>query len=145
MKRDHRTRENLNDVPDWLRKKKCPKKDAIMSGKRIMPKNITGKETLETLIDNTFLAYNSARLKEGCALYTDRMLEDDVTVGMSLAGAMTPAGIGCSAIIPLIKAGFVDWIVATGANMYRVQHAAPRRHAPRRRPGTQGKRRRPYL
>ncbi|HRZ86895.1 MAG TPA: deoxyhypusine synthase [bacterium] len=124
MKRNHRTRENLNELPDWLKKKKCPKKDAIMSGKRILPKNITGKETVEALIDNTFLAYNGARLKEGCLLYTERMLENDVTVGMSIAGAMTPAGVGCSAIIPLIKAGFVDWIVATGANLYHDLHFA---------------------
>ena len=43
---------------------------------------------------------------------------------MSLAGALTPAGLGCSAIVPLIKAGFVDWIVATGANMYHDLHFA---------------------
>jgi deoxyhypusine synthase len=52
------------------------------------------------------------------------MLEPDVTVGMSLAGALTPAGLGCSCIVPLIKAGFVDWIVATGANLYHDLHFA---------------------
>src|SRR3989475_9075117 len=46
------------------------------------------------------------------------MLEDDVTVGMSLTGAMTPAGLGMSTIIRLIEAGFIDWIVSTGANLY---------------------------
>jgi len=43
---------------------------------------------------------------------------------MSLAGALTPAGLGASAVIPLIKAGFVDWIVATGANLYHDMHHA---------------------
>jgi deoxyhypusine synthase len=43
---------------------------------------------------------------------------------MSLSGALTPAGLGCSSIIPLIKAGFVDWIVATGANLYHDMHFA---------------------
>jgi len=52
------------------------------------------------------------------------MLEDDVTVGMSFAGALTPAGMGCSSIVPLIKAGFVDWLVATGANLYHDMHFA---------------------
>ena len=52
------------------------------------------------------------------------MLEPDVTIGMSLAGALTPAGLGCSSIVPLIKAGFVDWIVATGANLYHDLHFA---------------------
>jgi len=45
-------------------------------------------------------------------------------VGMSVAGALTPAGLGCSAIVPLIKAGYVDWIVATGANLYHDMHHA---------------------
>ncbi|MPM84713.1 Deoxyhypusine synthase-like protein [bioreactor metagenome] len=52
------------------------------------------------------------------------MLSPDVTIGMSLSGALTPAGMGCSSIIPLIKAGFVDWIVATGANLYHDMHFA---------------------
>ena len=50
------------------------------------------------------------------------MLADDVTVGMSLSGAMTPAGLGMAAIIPLMRAGFIDWIVSTGANLYHDTH-----------------------
>ena len=124
MKRSHRTREDLSELPDWLRQKKCPHKDKYLSGKRIMPKGITGKEKLADMIGETFLAYNAARLREGCELFTQKMLEPDVTVGMSLAGALTPAGLGCSCIIPLIKAGFVDWVVATGANLYHDMHFA---------------------
>jgi deoxyhypusine synthase len=41
---------------------------------------------------------------------------------MSLTGALTPAGLGMSAIIPLIENGFVDWIVSTGANLYHDTH-----------------------
>ncbi len=52
------------------------------------------------------------------------MLDPDVTIGMSISGALTPAGLGCSSIIPLIKAGFVDWIVSTGANLYHDMHFA---------------------
>jgi deoxyhypusine synthase len=51
------------------------------------------------------------------------MLADDVTIGMSLTGALTPAGLG-SSIRPLIENGFVDWIVSTGANMYHDTHFA---------------------
>lgn len=99
-------------------------KQQFLCGQRILPKPITGKESLEDLIGNAFLAYNAARLQEACRLYADRMLQPDVTVGMSLAGALTPAGLGASAMIPLIKAGFVDWIVATGANLYHDMHHA---------------------
>jgi len=124
MKRTHRMREDLAELPDWLRKKKCPKKAAYLSGKRIMPKGITGRESLSAMMRETFLAYNAARLREGCQLFTEKMLEHDVTVGLSLAGALTPAGLGCSCVIPLIKAGFVDWIVSTGANLYHDLHFA---------------------
>jgi len=89
-----------------------------------MPRNLTGRERLTYVIDEVFLAYNAARLKEGCQLFVEKMLEPDVTIGMSLAGALTPAGLGCSSVIPLIKAGFVDWIVATGANLYHDLHFA---------------------
>lgn len=117
-----RYREDLTETPEWLKAKKCPHREKFMSGKRILPKNLTGKEKLADLIDNTFLAYNSARLKEGCQLFVEKMLDQDVTIGMSLSGALTPAGLGCSAVVPLIKAGFVDWIVATGANLYHDMH-----------------------
>jgi deoxyhypusine synthase len=128
MARTERTkilsREDVSEMPDWLKEKRCPHKKKYMSGKRIMPKNLTGRENLVHIVDNTFLAYNSARLKESCQLFADKMLAPDVTIGMSVSGALTPAGLGCSCIIPLIKAGFVDWIVSTGANLYHDMHFA---------------------
>ena len=119
-----RSREDVSEMPEWMKKKQCPNKAQYMAGRRIMPRNLTGKEKLADLVDGVFLAYNSARLKEACQLFTEKMLEPDVTIGMSLSGALTPAGLGCSCIIPLIKAGFVDWIVATGANLYHDMHFA---------------------
>jgi deoxyhypusine synthase len=93
-----------------------------LRGGRIEPKKIDGTETTADLIDNAFLAYNAARLREGCQLFTKRMLENDVTVGMTLTGALTPAGLGMAALIPLIESGFVDWIISTGANLYHDTH-----------------------
>jgi len=123
--RTHRRyREDISEMPEWLKKKKCPHRDKYLSGQRILPRNITGREKLPEIVDEMFLAYNGARLKEGCQLFVEKMLEDDVTVGMSLSGALTPAGLGCSSIVPLIKAGFVDWIVSTGANLYHDLHFA---------------------
>jgi deoxyhypusine synthase len=121
---NRRYREDLSEMPDWLKKKTCPNRDKYLSGKRILPKNLTGKEKLPDLVDNAFLAYNGARLREGCQLFAEKMLEPDVTIGMSLSGALTPAGLGCSSIVPLIKAGFVDWIVSTGAILYHDLHFA---------------------
>jgi deoxyhypusine synthase len=94
----------------------------FLRGPRIDPQGISGKETVAELVDNAFLAYNAGRLREACRLYSDRMLADNATVGMSLTGAMTPAGLGMSTIIPLMEAGFIDWIVSTGANLYHDAH-----------------------
>ncbi len=98
--------------------------DQYLRGQRIDPAAIAGKETAAALIDNAFLAYNAGRLREGCQLFTQQMLEPDVTVGMTLTGALTPAGLGMSCLIPLIEAGFVDWIISTGANLYHDTHFA---------------------
>jgi deoxyhypusine synthase len=97
-------------------------KSKFLQGKRIDPAPITNKTTVADLIDEAFMAYNAARLREACQLFTKKMLEPDVTVGMSITGALTPAGLGISALIPLIKAGFVDWIISTGANLYHDTH-----------------------
>jgi deoxyhypusine synthase len=97
---------------------------SFLRGKRIAPPPITGQETAADLIDRAFLAYNAGRLREACHLFTERMLEPNVTVAMSLTGAMTPAGLGMSTLIPLLQAGFVDWIISTGANLYHDAHFA---------------------
>jgi deoxyhypusine synthase len=97
-------------------------KSRYLHGPRIEPPAIDGNISIVDLIDKTFNAYNAARFREACHLFTERMLDDDVTVGMSLSGAMTPAGIGMAAIIPLMRAGFIDWIVSTGANVYHDTH-----------------------
>jgi len=74
------------------------------------------------LVERTFLAYNAGRLREGSRLLAERMLRPGVTVGLSLTGALTPAGLGVSCLVPLLKAGFVDWVVSTGANLYHDAH-----------------------
>jgi deoxyhypusine synthase len=74
------------------------------------------------LIDQTFLAYNAGRLREAAKLLVEKMLPRDGYIGVSLTGALTPAGLGKSCLIPLMKAGFIDWIVSTGANLYHDLH-----------------------
>ncbi len=94
----------------------------FLQGHRINPTPIQPGITVTELIDQTFLSYNSGRLREASQLLTERMLQPQVTVGLSLTGALTPAGVGIAAVIPLIKAGFIDWIVSTGANLYHDTH-----------------------
>ena len=97
-------------------------KSKFLRGKRIDPAPIAKEISAADLIDEAFLAYNAARLREACQLFTQKMLEPEVTVGVSLTGALTPAGLGISALNPLIKAGFIDWIISTGANLYHDTH-----------------------
>jgi deoxyhypusine synthase len=97
-------------------------KSKYLQGKRIAPAPITKETSIVQLIENNFQAYNAARMREGAQLFAERMLRDDVTVCLTLTGALTPAGLGISAIIPLIEAGFVDWIITTGANLYHDTH-----------------------
>lgn len=94
----------------------------FLAGSPINPPAISGSMTVADLVDSTFLAYNAGRLREACQLFVKKMLEEDSTVGLSLTGALTPAGLGMSALIPLIEHGFVDWIVSTGANLYHDTH-----------------------
>jgi deoxyhypusine synthase len=95
-----------------------------VSQHRIAPPPVHGDVRAADLIDEAFLSYNAGRLREVCQVFTRRMLEPDCTVGLTLSGALTPAGLGMSCLIPLVRAGFVDWIVSTGANLYHDTHYA---------------------
>ena len=104
-------------------KKDCPGKDKYLNGKRVLPQPISKDSNLATVIDNMD-AYNGGRLRAACQLLRDKYSQEDVTIGLSIAGALTPAGLGLSTIIPLMNHGFVDWLTATGANMYHDMHFA---------------------
>ncbi|MBE9015627.1 MULTISPECIES: homospermidine biosynthesis protein [unclassified Chroococcidiopsis] len=89
---------------------------------KIDPAPMTADVSVVDLIDNYFTAYNSARLREICQLLSREVFREGVTVGLSLSGAMTPAGYGVSALAPLIRHGFIDWAISTGANLYHDMH-----------------------
>jgi len=95
-----------------------------ISRKRIDPPAVTPATALPDLIDSAFLSYNAGRLREACQTFVAKALAGDGTVGLALSGALTPAGLGMSCLVPLIEAGFIDWIVSTGANVYHDAHFA---------------------
>lgn len=95
-----------------------------ISHKKIDPPAVTASVSVQRLIEEAFLSYNAGRLREACRLFASKMLEPDVTVGLSLSGALTPAGLGISCLAPLVSAGMIDWIVSTGANLYHDTHFA---------------------
>src|SRR5579883_1842121 len=106
-----------------------------ISQRRIDPPALTGQTPLPEVIEQAFLSYNAGRLREACRLFSNKMLADDAVVGLSLSGALTPAGLGMSCLVPLLEAGFVDWIVSTGANLYHDTHFALGMELHQSRPG----------
>ena len=98
-------------------------KKHTFTGKKIEPPNIHSEMTVSELID--FFAstgYNARRLAEAAEIMKD-MIDTNSTICLTLAGAMTPIGLGKS-IGTLIANGFIDWIVTTGANVYHDLHFA---------------------
>jgi deoxyhypusine synthase len=77
------------------------------------------------LIDGGFQAFNAGRLSEACQIFAGKMLapENDTTIGLTVAGALTPAGLGGCAI-ELMERGLIDFIISTGANLYHDLHYA---------------------
>ncbi len=91
---------------------------------RIDPPAVAAGATAADLLDSAFLSYNAGRLREGCQLFAKKYCGENTTVGLALSGALTPAGLGMSCLVPLIEAGFIDWIISTGANLYHDTHYA---------------------
>src|SRR5947207_5749224 len=96
-----------------------------LSGAQIVPRRVHANMTVAELIEQQYQAYNSARVKEAARLYAEEMLapEKDVTIGLTMAGALTPGGLG-GCVITLMENGFVDFIISTGANLYHDMHHA---------------------
>jgi deoxyhypusine synthase len=89
--------------------------------RRLLPPAMSrGSSEVAELVDTYFNAYNAARIREACRLLA-RVIDSGATVGVSLSGALTPAGLG-SVITPLMERGFIDYISSTGANLYHDLH-----------------------
>lgn len=91
-------------------------------GIKLDPRPITPGLSVRDLVDHHLYAYNAARLREACQLFARKIAQPDVTIGVTLSGALTPTGLGTAALVPLIRAGLIDWVVSTGANLYHDMH-----------------------
>jgi len=101
------------------------RKKQVLSGKPIRYYRPRGSADVRALIDDGFQAFNAARLSEACHIYADKMLapDSDTTIGLTLAGALTPAGLG-GCLIELMERGLIDFMISTGANLYHDLHYA---------------------
>jgi deoxyhypusine synthase len=96
-----------------------------LQGKQIRYYRPKGSAEIRQLIDNGFQAFNAGRLSEACHIYTEKMLApaNDTTIGLTVAGALTPAGLG-GCVIELMERGLIDFMISTGANLYHDLHYA---------------------
>ena len=101
------------------------RKGHYLSGKPIKYYRPRGSQEMRSLIDDGFQAFNGARLSEACHIFSERMLapDNDTTIGITVAGALTPAGLG-GCLIELMERGLVDFVISTGANLYHDLHYA---------------------
>jgi len=92
-------------------------------GKDIPHIKLDEKMTIEDLV-NVFASsgFNGRQLGDAAKLYA-KMIKEDATICLTVSGALTPVGFG-GIIKTLIERGFVDWIIATGANVYHEDHFA---------------------
>jgi deoxyhypusine synthase len=97
----------------------------FLSGKPIRYYRPTGSPAITRLVDEGFQAFNAGRISEACHIFAEKMLapENDTTIGLTVAGAMTPAGVG-GCVIELMDRGLVDFVISTGANLYHDLHYA---------------------
>jgi deoxyhypusine synthase len=96
-----------------------------LSGRPITYYRPKGSPDIRRLLDDGFQAFNAARLSEACRIYADKMLrpEHDTMIGLTVAGALTPAGLG-GCIVELMERGLIDFLISTGANLYHDLHYA---------------------
>jgi deoxyhypusine synthase len=95
-----------------------PAKPAV---RRVDPPALTGKEPPRELLEGFFPAFAGRGLREAHRLMRASIV-DDHAVFATVSGAMTPAGMHQSALIPMIEAGWISCLTTTGANLYHDLH-----------------------
>ncbi len=103
-------------------KKNTGKRSCLGRHLPLRPRPIRRGMTVDEVIESSMFSFNAGSLRTACELFANHIARENVRIGVSLAGALVPAGIGRSCLIPLLKAGLVDWIVSTGANLYHDLH-----------------------
>src|SRR3954453_674688 len=100
-------------------------KQALRKGfersRNVHPVGITGKEAPADIIATMFPAYVGRQERTAFELMR-RSSQDDCATFLTMSGAMTPAGLHQSCVIPLIERGLIDCLTTTGANLYHDAH-----------------------
>jgi deoxyhypusine synthase len=89
--------------------------------RNVDPRPITGKESPHDLLQHAFGAYVGRQERTAYELMR-RSMQEDCSIFLTLSGAMTPAGLHQSCLIPLIERGVISALTTTGANLYHDAH-----------------------
>src|SRR5439155_576111 len=87
----------------------------------VRPKRMTGKERPTQIIEGALPAYVGRQERTAYQLMR-KCVAEEAAVFLTLSGAMTPAGLHQSCLIPLLERGIIDCITTTGANLYHDAH-----------------------
>ncbi|HYC79051.1 MAG TPA: deoxyhypusine synthase family protein [Planctomycetota bacterium] len=87
----------------------------------IDPPALTGAQPLADVLRDAFPAFAGRGMREAHRLMRQSLLEDHA-VFCTVSGAMTPAGMHQSCLIPMIEAGMISCLTTTGANLYHDLH-----------------------
>jgi deoxyhypusine synthase len=87
----------------------------------VHPRAITGRESPREILQERFPAYVGRQERTAYELMR-RSVEQGHAIFLTFSGAMTPAGLHQSCLIPLLDRGLVDCITTTGANLYHDAH-----------------------
>ena len=93
----------------------------FQKARRVDPRPITGRESARDLLEHAFGAYVGRQVRTAHELMR-RSIAEDCSIFLTLSGAMTPAGLHQSCLIPLIENGIVSALTTTGANLYHDAH-----------------------
>lgn len=92
-----------------------------MSKRPVSPQPIRGEESTAELLRDAFPAFAGRNVRDALRLM-QKSVAEDYSIFMTLSGAMTPAGLHHSCIIPLIEKGLISVLTTTGANIYHDVH-----------------------
>ncbi|HZR07761.1 MAG TPA: deoxyhypusine synthase family protein, partial [Myxococcales bacterium] len=93
----------------------------FQKARSVDPRPITGRESPHELLQHAFGAYVGRQVRTAYELMR-RSMEEDCSIFLTLSGAMTPAGLHQSCLIPLIERGVISALTTTGANLYHDAH-----------------------
>src|SRR5437868_7941957 len=111
----------LYSAADMPTPRKTQLRKPFQKARTVDPRPITGRESTHDLLQHAFGAYVGRQERTAYELMR-RSMREDCSIFLTVSGAMTPAGLHQSCLIPLIERGIVSALTTTGANLYHDAH-----------------------